>query len=75
MSTTAAVSSSPTWVTAIQRVKAEYTEMPGLRLTLPQAERLLGLDRHLAVALFGALEQGGFLRRTPTGFVKTEGGS
>lgn len=26
------------------RIKAEYEEMPGLRLTLPQAARLFGLE-------------------------------
>jgi hypothetical protein len=30
---------------AILRVEREYREMPGLSLTLPQAARLLGLDR------------------------------
>jgi hypothetical protein len=28
----------------IQRIQAEYAEMPGLTLTLPQAARLWGLD-------------------------------
>jgi hypothetical protein len=27
------------------RVRAEFTEMPGLRLTLPQASRLFNLER------------------------------
>jgi hypothetical protein len=26
------------------RIRAEYLEMPGLRLTAPQAQRLFGLD-------------------------------
>jgi hypothetical protein len=28
----------------LDRVRGEYLEMPGLRLTLPQAQRLFGLD-------------------------------
>ncbi len=28
----------------LQRVRAEYLEMPGLKLTAPQARRLWGLD-------------------------------
>jgi hypothetical protein len=28
----------------LRRVRAEYLEMPGLRLTAPQAQRLFGLD-------------------------------
>jgi hypothetical protein len=32
---------------ALRRVKGEYLEMPGLRLTPAQAQRLWGLDRDL----------------------------
>jgi hypothetical protein len=28
----------------LRRIRAEYLEMPGLRLTAPQAQRLFGLD-------------------------------
>jgi len=49
------------------RLYSEYIEMPGLRLTCAQAQRLCGLDEttcHLALdALIGA----GFLRRTARG--------
>lgn len=30
---------------SLNRIKAEFSEMPGLRLTLPQAARVFGLDR------------------------------
>jgi hypothetical protein len=49
------------------RIKSEYREMPGLRLTLPQAQRLFGLD---AIACSLALEQltrDRFLFRTSDG--------
>lgn len=49
------------------RVRGEYLEMPGLRLTLPQAARLWGLDQGLALALLEALVEAGFLARTSDG--------
>lgn len=45
------------------RVTAEYREMPGLSLTLHQAERIFGLDRPTCRALLDALVETGFLRR------------
>jgi hypothetical protein len=50
------------WLTLIQ---AEYTEVPGLRLTKPQVRRLWGLDDVTCDALIDALETTQFLRRTP----------
>ena len=35
---------SPVDDTVLARVRAEFSEMPGLRLTLPQASRLFNLD-------------------------------
>lgn len=36
----------------VNRIRSEFCEMPGLRLTLPQAARLFGLDKsHCAHAL------------------------
>jgi hypothetical protein len=54
---------------AVDRVRAEFMEMPGLRLTLPQAARLMGLDQVTCDHVIGALEHGRFLRRTPAGLV------
>ena len=48
-----------------RRVQAEYTEMPGLSVTLPQAQRLLGVDRETCVAVIRTLVDRRFLRRTP----------
>lgn len=59
---------------AIERVRAEYREMPGLCLSLAQAVRLLGLDRPICTDVFRALVREGFLRETPRGhFVIAEG--
>jgi hypothetical protein len=53
--------------TALRRVKGEYLEMPGLRLTPAQAQRLWGLDREVCHALLGALVDARFLYRTREG--------
>ena len=47
--------------------------MPGLRLTPPQAARLLGLDPWSCQRVINALVQSAFLRWTPDGtLVRTE---
>jgi hypothetical protein len=46
-------------------IRAEYLEIPGLRLTKPQVQRLWGLDAVTCDALLDALERAKFLRRTP----------
>jgi hypothetical protein len=48
----------------IERVRAEYREMPGLCLSLAQ---VLGLDRPICIDVFRALVREGFLRETPRG--------
>jgi hypothetical protein len=44
-------------------------EMPGLRLTLPQAARLWGLDAPACQAVIDVLVGAEFLRWTPAGTV------
>jgi hypothetical protein len=57
----------------LRRVKGEYLEMPGLRLTIAQAQRLWGLDRSVCDALLGALVDAKFLFRTRDGaFVRAD---
>lgn len=57
----------------LRRVQGEYIEMPGLRLTTAQAQRLWGLDRAACDALLGALVDAKFLFRTRDGaFVRSE---
>jgi len=53
----------------VQRVRSEFLEMPGLRLTPDQARRLWGLENDLCRAVIDALVDEAFLRRTPTGAV------
>jgi hypothetical protein len=48
----------------MRRIQAEYLEMPGLRLTKPQARRLWALDPHVCDALIDALVGAEFLRKT-----------
>jgi hypothetical protein len=54
----------PDWLCLI---RGQYLEMPGLRLTLPQARRLFGLDDLTSSALFAALVDTKFLRQTRAG--------
>ena len=58
----------------LQRIQGEYVEMPGLRLTAAQAQRLWGLDRSVCEQLLGALVNANFLSQTRDGaFVRTDG--
>ena len=58
---------------ALRRVKGEYLEMPGLRLTPAQAQRLWGLDRESCQALLGALVDAKFLCLTRDGAFSLNG--
>ena len=51
----------------IDQVQAEYAEMPGLSVTLPQAQRLWSVDRGLCEEAFSRLIRSGVLRRTTKG--------
>jgi hypothetical protein len=60
----------------VRRVRGEYLEMPGLRLTAEQAQRLWRLDQRACDAVLGALVQARFLARTRDGaFVRQDGNS
>lgn len=60
----------------LQRIQGEYVEMPGLRLTTAQAQRLWGLERDVCDALLGALVDAKFLSQTRDGaFIRQEGAS
>ena len=51
----------------VGRVRAEFVEMPGLRLTSRQAARLFALERELCARLLQHLTDSGFLWRTQDG--------
>lgn len=58
----------------VQRIQGEFVEMPGLRLTAAQAQRLWGLDREVCTAVLRALVDAKFLERTRDGaFVRPDG--
>jgi hypothetical protein len=58
----------------LQRIQGEFVEMPGLRLTAAQAQRLWGLERDVCNALLGALVDARFLSQTRDGaFVRMDG--
>ena len=51
----------------VQRVRSEFLEMPGLRLTCQQAQRLWGLDEWLCLQVLDALVDSKFLFRSTHG--------
>lgn len=58
----------------LQRIQGEFLEMPGLRLTAAQAQRLWGLERDICNSLLSTLVDSKFLCQTRDGaFVRTEG--
>lgn len=53
----------------VDRVRGEFTEMPGLQLTVPQAARLLGIEQNACRDVIETLVASSFLRRTPEGMI------
>ncbi len=51
----------------LRRIRAEYLEMPGLRLSAPQVQCLFGLDAETCDAVLATLLDAKFLVRTHTG--------
>ncbi len=59
----------------LQRIQGEFAEMPGLRLTPAQAQRLWGLDRAMCEELLKTLVNANVLSQTRDGsFIRTDGG-
>jgi hypothetical protein len=54
-------------MTLVQRVRGEFMEMPGLRLTPAQAARLWDVDRLTSARVLDGLAATGFLSRTREG--------
>ena len=67
MSSEHATPSSSADQMALARLVSEYLEMPGLRLTLAQAQRLMGLGEAECGRTLDALVQSGFLFRSTDG--------
>jgi hypothetical protein len=53
----------------VRRIREEFREMPGLRLTLAQATRLWGLEHEMCRAVIERLVASAFLRWTPAGTI------
>lgn len=51
----------------IERVRAEYLEMPGLRLRAEQVQRLCGIERSMCQTALDALVNAKFLAVNPDG--------
>jgi len=51
----------------VHRIRAEFLEMPGLRLTVTQAARLFGASEEVCAGILSALSGEGFLRCTTDG--------
>jgi hypothetical protein len=60
----------------VRRIRGEFLEMPGLRLTPQQARRLWRLDEAACDKVLGALVDARFLARTRDGaFVRSHDGN
>ena len=57
----------------VRRVRAEYQDMPGLRLTLAQAQRLFGLREDICVRVLNTVVQE-ILRMDANGALVRSGG-
>lgn len=57
----------------LSRVRGEYIEMPGLSLTLAQAERLWALDPQTCRRLLSSLVETGFLKQRADGAYVRQG--
>ncbi len=53
----------------VSRVRSEFLEMPGLKLTVWQAQRLWGVDQPTCEAVIEELTEARFLARTRDGAV------
>ena len=58
----------------VYRVREEFREMPGLRLTPAQATRLWGLEEPVCAAVIDRLVETAYLRWTPAGALTRSGG-
>jgi len=52
---------------AIDRLRAEFLEMPGMRLSAAQVQRLCGIERTICASALDALVSEGFLSLTSEG--------
>jgi hypothetical protein len=60
----------PSSVDLTSLIRAEYREMPGLSVTLPQAARLWNVDRRQCLDALESLTKEGFLQRSRDAYVR-----
>ena len=58
----------------LSRVYGEYVEMPGLKLTVPQASRLWSVNLSLSAQVLDRLVDAAFLRRSGSCYVRADSG-
>jgi hypothetical protein len=63
-----------TEVNLLRRVCSEYTEMPGLQLTLAQASRLWNMNAGTSAHLLERLVDASFLRRAGDRYIRADSG-
>lgn len=63
----ATTANGPTIQSGLERIRAEYQEMPGLRLTPDQVARLCGVERSSCEQLLEALVDTRYLERSTDG--------
>jgi hypothetical protein len=60
----------------LNRLRAEYLEMPGMKLTIEQVQRLCGIEQTMCALVLDALVKAGFLCRKSDGtYVRLTEGS
>ena len=57
----------------LAHIRDEYDQMPGLCLTLPQAQRLWALDAQTCHVALARMVDVGFLAASPFGYVRGDG--
>jgi hypothetical protein len=55
------------WQELVRRVRCEFLEMPGLKLSLPQASRLFAISQETCARVLGDLAADRLLSRTVDG--------
>lgn len=68
-----AIHADPGLTGARHRIEAEYRELPGLRLTLPQVSRLWGLAPGESAEVLAELMRTGFLMKDADGMFRRRG--
>lgn len=58
------------WTSTLNRIRAEFDEMPCLRVTMGQARSLFGLSEPLSESVLDCLSREGFLEFRNGGYVR-----